>query len=83
LKPTATSYGGTRDAEISAREAARRTQRKNNLKQIELAGLNHADMHWHFPAVGDSIGPRIQKKYQDRSFAGEFRGSRQRWFSFT
>jgi prepilin-type N-terminal cleavage/methylation domain-containing protein/prepilin-type processing-associated H-X9-DG protein len=36
----------------AAREAARRSQCKNNLKQLSLGALNHHDVHKYFPTGG-------------------------------
>jgi prepilin-type N-terminal cleavage/methylation domain-containing protein len=36
----------------AAREAARRTHCMNNMKQIALAGINHHDVHGHYPTGG-------------------------------
>jgi prepilin-type N-terminal cleavage/methylation domain-containing protein len=36
----------------AAREAARRTSCKNNIKQLALAAINHHETHGHFPTGG-------------------------------
>jgi prepilin-type N-terminal cleavage/methylation domain-containing protein len=44
----------------SAREAARRSQCKNNLKNISLACHNHVDTHKVFPTAGSGYGDRLE-----------------------
>ncbi len=53
-----------------AREAARRTQSKNNLKQIGLATANFEDVHRHLPTSGGfdySVTPGNSSPYVTRS----------------
>ena len=44
----------------AAREAARRTQCKNNLKNVGLSVLNYESAHKEFPTGGASYGDRIE-----------------------
>lgn len=53
-----------------ARDAARRTQSKNNLKQLGLAAANFEDVHKHLPNSGGydySVTPGNSSPYQTRS----------------
>ena len=47
----------------SSREAARRVQCANNLKQISMAVLNYQEVHGHFPAGSTSAGTDIGGPY--------------------
>ncbi len=49
----------------SAREAARRTECKNNLKQISLGALNFVDTRGTFPSGGTQINVRIENFLTD------------------
>jgi prepilin-type processing-associated H-X9-DG protein len=49
----------------AAREAARRTQCKNNLKNIGLAVLNSVDTYKYFPTGGTYAWPTLEEYLQD------------------
>ncbi len=51
----------------AAREAARRTECKNKLKQMGLAVLNSVDTNKVFPTGGDGIFPEIENYVKDGS----------------
>jgi prepilin-type N-terminal cleavage/methylation domain-containing protein len=44
----------------AAREAARRTECKNKLRQIGIGMLNHVDSYKYFPTGGTGYSPRIE-----------------------
>jgi len=53
------------------REAARRTQCLNNLRQIGLGGLNYESAHMHFPSYGSLHNQARFNNYDHSRFPGE------------
>ena len=53
-----------------AREAARRTQCKNNMKQLGLALHNYHDVHTAFPSGWIAVDNRVQSAHDGLNGAG-------------